>query len=155
VTFTLWGLTRVQTHTCRPPPRTLYAMQKHGPRHPSIPQAFLARAIQRMQTALRWQPPARRKARFSTPTTQQKCATQQLFTDALAAIRTKDRQGKWSKTNTRSPPRTTTISGTHTHPYSRDRGTRVGPRKTSAESMQRNNRSTKTCRQTSSHKGKT
>ena len=48
-----------------------------------------ARAIQCIQTALRWKPPARRKARLPTPTTQRQCATQQLLTDALAAIRTR------------------------------------------------------------------
>lgn len=45
-----------------------------------------ARAIQHIQKALKWQPPARQRIKLPTPTTQNKCATQDLLRNALAAI---------------------------------------------------------------------
>ncbi len=61
---------------------------------------------------------------------QNKSVEQLLLTDALAAIQTRQ-AGKTEPKQTLGGPRTTT-SGTHTHLYSRDRGTRVGPQEISA-----------------------
>ena len=61
-----------------------------------------AYTIKRRKTALRGQPPARKKVRLPTPTTQQKCATQQLLTDASATIRTRQ-AGKMEQIYTGTP----------------------------------------------------
>ena len=143
---------RVPTRTSRPPPRTLYALQKHGPRDPPIPQTLRARdPTHTNSTTLA----AARTPESATPHTHD---TTKMRNTSTPHGRTSSNPNKTGRENgagqTLGGPRTTT-RGTHTHPYSRDRGTRVGPQKTRTGSMQRDNRPPKTRNRTSTHQGRT